>query len=59
MSYPDIEAAGEYLEDETDPLLPELDDEIDPDTLEDETQSQQLAVRSCYRSAVLSMADER
>ena len=58
MSYLDIQAVTDDFE-ETDPLLPELDDEIDPDMLEDETQSQQLAIRSCYRSAVLSMADER
>ena len=58
MSYRDIEAAASDFEDETDPLLLEIDDAID-DTLEDETQSQQLAVRGCYRAAVMSMADER
>ena len=59
MSYRDIQAAAEDFEDEVDPQLLALDDEIDPDTLEDETQSQQLAVRFSYRSAVMSMADER
>ena len=58
MSYQDSHAAADDFEDEVDPLLA-LDDEFDPDTLEDETQSQQLAVRGCYRAAVMSMADER
>jgi hypothetical protein len=59
MSYLDIQAGAEYLEDEMDQKLLDLDDEIDPETLEDETQAQQLAVRSSYRVAVMSMADER
>lgn len=58
MSHPKIRTAAEYLEDEIELEALDLDDDVDPETLEDETQFEQIAVRSSYRAAVMSVADE-